>query len=159
MELFVLRPVTEEDVPQIEKWLYAPHVSPWFEDADDWLTEIRGRAGEFSFLRHFVAVENDTPFAFCQYYDCYDAREDWYAVDAPGQVFSIDYMIGEPAYLGKGYGQALVAALSGMVKARESGAWEIIVQPDEQNAKSIRVLEANGYRYDGGVGYYRKGLR
>lgn len=63
-------------------------------------------------------MECKTPIGFCKYYDCYDARglEYWFTVNTPGDTFSIDYLIGDEAYLGKGYGKAIVALLSNAIQ-------------------------------------------
>ncbi len=152
-----LHPLTDEDMPLLETWLRRPHVLKWYEDTDSWLAELRGRGGEFCWLHHYIARLAAQPVGFCQYYDCWDAREmeDWYEVDAPGQLYSIDYLIGEPAFLGRGLGKQLVALLTGTVRSI-TGAKQIIVQPDEANLASCGVLLANGYRYDEARGYYRK---
>jgi RimJ/RimL family protein N-acetyltransferase len=102
-------------------------------------------------------MDGQVPVGFCQYYDCYDANgmEDWFEVDAGGETFSIDYMIGDEAYLGKGYGKAMVGLLSGTVRDSKS-AKRIIVQPEPENTASAGVLLANGYTYDEKGKYYCK---
>ena len=152
-----LHPLTDQEVGLLTTWLHLPHVVKWYEDTDSWLAEIRGRGGEFCWLHHYIARLGGQPIGFCQYYDCWDARqlEDWYKVDAPGQLYSIDYLIGEPAFLGQGIGKQLVALLTDTVRST-TGAKQIIVQPDEANLASCGVLLANGYTYDEANGYYRK---
>ena len=59
-------------------------------------------------------MDEKTPVGFCQYYDCYDANdmEIWYEVVKRGNTFSIDYLVGNESYLGKGYGKAIVKLLT-----------------------------------------------
>ena len=35
-----LRPFSDSDIPLMERWLYAPHIAPWYEHPEDWLYEI-----------------------------------------------------------------------------------------------------------------------
>jgi Acetyltransferases, including N-acetylases of ribosomal proteins len=70
-------------------------------------------------------------------------------------TFSIDYLIGNEGYLGKGYGKALVQLLTEIVWQKER-ANQVVVQPDEDNHASNHVLMANGYVYDEEKNYYYK---
>jgi predicted N-acetyltransferase YhbS len=153
----VLRPLWDADLSLLEKWLRMPHVAQWYAHPDDWLQEIRGRRGEFSFIKHFIAEVDGVALGFCQYYDCYfgQQHEDWYTADNPGVLFSIDYLIGEPKYLRKGYGREMVRLLGEMLA--DLGAKRVVIQPDKENTASRKVLEANGYIYNGE--YYLKEVR
>ena len=145
----IIRPYFESDARLLEKWLYQPHVARWYEHPEDWLIEIANRYGEFNFIKHFIAEVDGRPIGFCQYYDCYfgQEHEDWYRTEKPGELFSIDYLIGEPQALRKGYGSEMVRILTSTI--RNLGAKKVIVQPDEENTASRRALEANGYRTNG----------
>jgi RimJ/RimL family protein N-acetyltransferase len=155
------RPLTDSDLPLITQWLNKPHIIKWYESIDEWLTELNQRNGEFSWLHHFVVIYGDTPIGFCQYYDCFDSVrfEEWNGrkFTKRGEVYSIDYLIGEESYLGKGYGKELVKQLTDLVFSL--GASEIIVDPDKENAKSNGVLKANRYVFDELYGYYRKMIK
>lgn len=145
----VLRTFFKNDVELIKKWLGAEHVKPWYEHPEDWLHEINNRYGEFSFITHFIAEYEGVPFGFCQYYDMYYGQdyEDWHKISSPGEMFSIDYLIGEPGFLHRGFGQKMIALL--LDKLREKGAKTVIVRPDSDNAKSNRALEAVGFKWNG----------
>lgn len=155
----VLRPLNDDDIDMLASWLNKDYILKWYHDADDWLAEIKERHGAYSWIRHFIVMDSITPIGFCQYYDCYNARdmEDWYSVTTPGDTFSIDYLIGHEAYLGKGYGKAIVGILSDTIQTMES-ARRIIVQPEMENHASNHVLKANGYVYDEQRKYYCKTL-
>lgn len=150
-----LRPLCDADIALMTQWLNKDYIIKWYNDPEDWLTEINARHGEYSWLHHFIVMDGDTPIGFCQYYDCFDANEleDWYDVSERGDTFSIDYLIGDEAYLGKGYGKAIVALLTETVKENEA-AKQIIVQPDTENHASNHVLLANGYVYDEAKKYH-----
>ena len=66
--------------------------------SEDGLTEINNRNGIYSWIHHFIVMNENTPYWFCQYYDCFDANdiEDWYKVTEKSYLF-IDYLIGNEA--------------------------------------------------------------
>ena len=152
MEL-TIRPVENHDIELLEVWLNKPHVLKWYHDADEWLNEIRERNGDFSFLNHFIVMKDNKAIGFCQYYDCYDAQEEWYSVDNPKETFSIDYLIGEEPYLQKGHGKSIVKLLINTILKLYKDA-KIIVAPEKENIASCKSLLANNFRYDYEKEYY-----
>ncbi len=152
-----LRRVNDEDIILLTTWLNKEYILKWYQEPDEWLIEIINRNGSYSWIHHFIVMDKDTPIGFCQYYDCFDANEleDWYSVTQKNNTFSIDYLIGNEAYLGKGYGKAIVSLLTDTIKEKEQ-AKEIIVQPDKDNMPSNKVLLSNGYIFDKQKDYYYK---
>lgn len=148
-----MRPIEDSDLPMLEAWLRKERILKWYDDADEWLGEMRERHVAFAFLNHFIALADGAPIGFGQWYDCFDAREEWYAVERPGEMFSIDYLVGEDDYLGQGYGKAIVRALIEAVKQRHPAA-QIVVQPELENAGSCRALLASGFVYDKDKEYF-----
>jgi RimJ/RimL family protein N-acetyltransferase len=145
-EQLILRPFSDSDVTLMERWLHAEHVAPWYELPQDWLDEIKNRHSEFSFITHMIAAIDDNPIGFCQYYDCYDSRkyENWgIDITAPGEIYSIDYLIGESEYLRCGFGKAIICSLLEILK--NLGVETIIVNPDKNNEASNRSLCASGF--------------
>lgn len=143
-----LRPFTDKDIPLMEAWLKAPHVAKWFEHPKAWLEEIALRKTKYSFIAHFIAEEDGYPVGFCQHYDFTRGGEDWNGNVPAAGSYSIDYLIGEPEYLGKGFGTAIVKLLTDEVK-RNTNAARIIVKPESGNAASRNTLLSAGFVYDG----------
>lgn len=154
-----LRTLADKDLRLLTLWLKQNYIVRWYHDAEEWIAEINERDGIFSWIHHFIVMEDKTPIGFCQYYDCYDGNdmEDWYNVTQRGDTFSIDYLIGNQVYLNKGYGKALVRLLTNTIEQKEHARC-IIVQPDKENLPSNHVLLANGYIYDQEKEYYYKVL-
>ncbi len=148
-----LRPFSDDDIAFMEKWLAQPHVARWYQYPDHWLRELRERAGEFSFITHFIAEYGSVPVGFCQYYDCHFAQahevwnDHWRISERKGEVFSLDYLIGEPGYLRRGLAKEMVLQM--MERLRNIGARTVIAAPEKENTASCRVLEACGFEYDG----------
>ncbi|MEA5137206.1 MAG: GNAT family N-acetyltransferase [Candidatus Fimivivens sp.] len=155
-----LRPFQDTDVAMFTSWLHKDYILKWYQDPEDWLTEINGRHDEYAWIHHFIVMDNKISIGFCQYYDCYNAKdlENWYTVNRRGDMCSIDYLIGNEEYLGKGYGKEIVRVLTGHIKDTETTR-EIVVQPDQENNASKGVLLANGYVFDKQKKYYSKLLK
>lgn len=153
MPMLTLLPVEDYDLPKLETWLKKEHVLRWYHDVDEWMNEIRERNGEFAFLNHYVAYWDNIPVGFGQWYDCFDAKEEWYQVEKPDEMFSIDYFIGEELFLRKGYGKSIIRALVQKIKQHQPHA-QIVVQPELDNIASGKALLANGFMYDEGRKYY-----
>ncbi len=150
-----LRRLFDEDIALMERWLKAPHVAKWYLHPGHWLRELRERHGVFSFITHFIAEYESVPIGFCQYYDCYYAQEhevwneQWRTGERTGELFSLDYLVGEPEYLRRGFGKAMIQEM--LDRLRRINAKTIIVQPEQENTSSCRVLETCGFQYDGEV--------
>jgi len=148
-----LRSFQDTDIALMERWLYTPHVAKWYKHPDHWLRELRERHGEFSFLTHFVAEHGGIPIGFCQYYDTFFAQEHEVWNDEPdigekqGEIFSIDYLIGEPEYLRRGFGIEIIRQMLDLLHM--TGAKTVIVEPERENAASNRSLEACGFIWNG----------
>lgn len=155
----LLRQFQDTDAAMFTEWLCKDYILKWYHDPEDWLAEINGRYEEYAWIHHFIVMCNEKPIGFCQYYDCYNAKdlEDWYVITQPSDTYSIDYLIGNEDYLNKGYGKEIVRILTEHIKDTEN-ACQIIVQPDDNNHASNGVLLANGYMYDKQKKYYRKRL-
>jgi RimJ/RimL family protein N-acetyltransferase len=144
-----LRPFFDNDIPLMERWLYEPYVAQWYKHPDHWLRELRERHGEFAYISHFIVQFRSQAIGFCQYYDCFHSQQheiwndDWKGGDKQGEVFSIDYLIGEPEYLRRGLGAKIVTELISKLKA--IGAKKCVVSPEPENIASNRVLEVNGF--------------
>lgn len=147
-----IRAFEEDDLQLLDKWLHQEYIKKWFEVSgictiDDWLHEVKNRNGEFKWLSYFIVQSGDCPVGFCTYYKCVDAKEDWYGDILLDGVYSIDYLIGEEEYLGKGIGKKTIAKLVEMIFGHEE-AKKIIVQPDKDNKASSGVLVSNGFTLD-----------
>lgn len=157
MSKLTLRPLEDGDLALLTLWLNKEYILQWYHDPEEWLEEIRNRQSTYSWIHHFIVIDSGMPIGFCQYYDCYDANEmeDWYDIDEANRTFSIDYLIGEEAYLGKGCGKEIVRLLTDLLITQKK-AWQIIVQPETDNHASNHVLMVNGYLYDEQKKYYCK---
>lgn len=153
-----LRKMNSSDLALFKKWLTAPHVARWYHHPLDWIDEIEKQDTAFHWIHHYIAEVDGVPIGFCQYYACKDSDETWSGYTALGGSYSIDYMIGEPHALRHGYGNQIVGALTEKIRLHKD-AERIVVQPEEKNKASCRLLEHCGFLFDLNNSIYVKTLK
>lgn len=136
---------TEKDIPLFTKWLNKDYVKKWYTETNEWLEEVS--SDEFDFIHHFIVTEDDKPIGFCQYYDYSLGGEDWHGNADIKDTYSIDYMIGEEEYLGKGFGTSMIKLLAEKVFS-QTPAVQVIVQPDKENFASRNTILSAGFCYN-----------
>ena len=152
-----LRVFEDKDLGLFKQWLYNEHVAKWYTEPNDWINEIKKRNEDFNWVHHFIVEVEGVAIGFCQYYDYALGGESWYHRADVKETYSIDYMIGEEKYLGKGFGTYIIFALEEEVKAN-TDAKRIIVQPKSDNQASRNTLLSANFLYDGENDVYYKEL-
>ena len=131
----------------LKEWLEKEYIKKWFQKPEDWMNEIRLRETDYAFIHHYIVLDGINPIGFCQYYKCVDADEEDYRAFPKIGTYSIDYLIGDENYLGKGIGKKIISLLKDLV-FKLSDSKLIVVKPDKENIQSCKVLEKNGFNYD-----------
>ena len=150
---FTFGPIVRADYPQVSAWLRQPHVERWWCDdpADAALeAEYGGVIGGREAAEVFIAHRQGRPlglvqrFALSAYPEYRDEIAAWTPV--PPQAWSLDYFLGEPDALLRGWGTELVGQLTAGIWSRAPEADAVLVPVHADNRASWRVLERNGYR-------------
>lgn len=147
-----LRPITAADLPQVSRWLAEPHVARWWRDPSDlpsvqraYLPSINGDDP----TEVFIIEVAGGPAGLIQRYLVDDDPEWDRAMRATGVVHGraagIDYLIGEVALTGRGYGTAAIGAFTAMTLRRYPQAGSVVAAPQQANVASWRALERAGY--------------
>jgi len=144
--MIILRKFDDGDLEIMKKWLYKPFILKWYEEPNAWLYEVIHRHDKYPFINHFIVQVDDKDVGFCQYYPYSLGGETWHGSTPIKGTYSIDYLIGEEEYLGKGFGKRLIQTLVSKV-FNETDADRIIVQPDKDNLPSINTLLSSGFSY------------
>lgn len=151
--MIALRLFQQTDLPLMQHWLTLPHIAKWYTEPEDWLYELEHRKDEFHWLHHFIVESGEHPIGFCQFYEYRLSGETWHG-DLPLEgAYSIDYLIGESEYLGKGLGRQIVLELTSRIRVQEN-ARRILVQPAPENAASCRTLLSAGFSFDSANAVY-----
>lgn len=152
-----LRVFEDRDFGLFKQWLYNEHVAKWYTEPNEWIDEIEKRYDEFNWVKHFIVEIEGVAIGFCQYYDYALGGETWHNRANVNGAYSIDYMIGEQRYLGKGFGTDIVLTIEEVIKAN-TDAQKIIVQPESENKASRNTLLSAHFLYDGENDIYYKEL-
>jgi len=139
--------MTADDLPLMCRWLAAAHVQRWWRDsaepaavAAEYLPCIDGTEPS-----HPLIVELPTgPIGFGQWYRWADYPDYGRQIGAAADEAGFDYLIGEPACCGHGLGTRLIAALMRHIREQDRTLGGFVVDPEETNTASRRVLEKNG---------------
>lgn len=144
---FSVRPMTEGDLADLQRWVNAEHVVPWWDDrreaeqvAAHYGPAIRGEDP----TRLSVWEINGRSVGFAQHYRIADHPEFALLCGRPDAV-GFDYLIGERAFTARGLGTSMLwVFLRDIVVPAHPGVSELFAAPDHRNLASRRVLAKVG---------------
>ena len=153
MGAVTFRRLTRADFPLLAQWLAEAHVARW------WNHEFTPEAVERDFgptvdgdepSEDHIVLLDGRPIGLIQYsryadYPEYQA-ELAAVLPVPDHAVSIDYLIGDPALIGRGVGTAMIAAFAGHIWQTNPEATCIIVPVSTANQASWRALQRAGFR-------------
>lgn len=143
------RPMTRGDLPDVARWRATDHVAPWWSVdgpatldgvTDAYLDDIEGRTA----TSMWVLECNGRSVGMCQDYRIGAYPE--YALLAPDpDAIGVDYLIGDPAFVGRGLGTRALWTWLVEVPTRYPGSTHCFAAPDHRNRASLRVLQKLGF--------------
>jgi aminoglycoside 6'-N-acetyltransferase len=141
--------MTEDDLPVVRAWLGLPHVARWWTPdttPEQETAKYQRRITETSARPTIMLTVtwDGAPIGWCQWYRWADYAAEAAAMGARAGEAGIDYAIGDPAWIGRGTGTVLIAALVAEIRRRHPGAG-VLTAPDAANIASRRVLEKNAF--------------
>jgi aminoglycoside 6'-N-acetyltransferase len=148
--VLALRPMTVDDLTAVEMWLGLPHVARWWTpdatpalEVAKYRDRINGTSARATVM--LTVTWAGDQIGWCQWYRWADHPADAAAVGAIDGEVGIDYAIGDTAWIGRGAGTMLIAALVDEARRHHPGAG-VLTTPDAANIPSRRVLEKNDFR-------------
>lgn len=143
---FTFRLVHKLDRSLIHSWLNQPHVSDWFygeglENTFKYLDEFLDGLG---FAKYWLALDQNHPFAFfitTNVEKPNDELSKWCSLE--GDAITLDMLIGDVEYLGKGYA---VPIIHEFLLKNFPNANEILIDPEATNQKAIHVYQKAGFK-------------
>ena len=151
------RPLTDDDLPMLHRWLNDPEVVRWWEGDDvSWEGVVRDYgSGSTDPVEHWLAIVDGRPVGWIQCYAVVDDLEEaapWFALGVERSAAGIDYLVGDPADRGRGLGSAMIRAFVRDVVFANHPQWtQACAGPYAANVASCRALEKAGFRDMGTV--------
>ncbi|MBS0236780.1 MAG: GNAT family N-acetyltransferase [Proteobacteria bacterium] len=152
--------LTKNDVSTVFAWLAEPHVQEFWDNTQghkvDILNFAAGRKTPSSYASgkyvYWIAKAGLEPFAMLMTIKegpDEDIGELKLAnLSKTGNTYCMDYMIGNPAYLGKGYGaQTLADFVDYFRKSIDPEADTFMIDPTLDNPRAKRVYMKAGFEY------------
>jgi aminoglycoside 6'-N-acetyltransferase len=149
--------LTREDLPLLASWFEQPHVRLWWFDADSDPEGLEAKYGpriDGAWPEVFIVQVDGHPAGLIQWCPL-DDYADWYGQLAEARdAIGIDYLIGEPDLVGRGFGTQMIGEFVERAWDRFPEAGGVVADPQPANIASCRVLEKNGFRavFEGRLG-------
>ena len=144
-----LRAMTRGDLADVARWRAESHVLAWFaEDGPVDLASVTAKYGPridgASAVRMWVVEANGRSIGFVQDYRIREVPG--FALLAPDpDAIGLDYVIGEPGWVGRGLGARTLWAWLQAARRRFPDATAYFAAPDHRNARSLRILDKVGF--------------
>lgn len=150
--------VTDAHISTILNWLAEPHVMAFWDNSDahkdDILNFVSGRIepslycdGKFVY---WIASFDNQPFAM--FMTIQETGEDDIGdeklshLSKTGHTYGLDYMIGNPQFLGKGYGAKTLAAFLDFIRLDyDPKADTFLIDPASDNPRAKHIYEKAGF--------------
>ncbi|MBI5273771.1 MAG: GNAT family N-acetyltransferase [Chlamydiales bacterium] len=141
--------ITERSL--IHKWLEQDYIKEWIhgEGLQGTLQDLDGFFQGSSTFQHWVAYDNNTPFAYLLTSPIFYNPDDIYAklgFKKNSTAISLDIFIGNKDYLGKGYAHIVIQEF---LVSQFSHTKEVFIDPEKTNTKAIHVYTKTGFQIMG----------
>lgn len=147
--MITFRPLAAADFPMLTRWLAQPHVRRFAQKTPMSLQDVTAKygprvRGEQPLVCH-IACDDDVPFGYLQAY----RNRDWpdYAqVMGHDDGVSLDLHIGEPAFVGKGLGRAMLGGYVGEIALPHYVESRAYIAHDLDNAAAMACSKSVGFK-------------
>jgi len=156
--IITFSPLTHQDFSLLLVWLSMPHVKAYWDPDIAWTPDLVQKKydtyvagykyvnGVKKEIHAFIICVDNSPVGFAQYYNVHDfprSKVQSWIDQLPASCASFDFYIGDPAYVGKGFGAPILATFL------QTYVWPhfktCFVNPEKSNKAAIRVYEKTGF--------------
>lgn len=138
------KPLKSSDITRLHHWTKQPHVRLWWHDPEDWesFKEKFERKITSPHRLCFIINVDEHAIGYIQAYHAH-AFPEWF--DEDKGTFGMDLFIGDPEYLGKGYGSLVVRQFTDHLFNLPT-VKKIVINPNINNVIAIRAYEKAGFK-------------
>lgn len=144
--MITFRPLETTDFPMLTRWLAQPHVRRFVQKTPMSLDQVAAKygprvRGEQPLVCH-IARDDGVPFGYLQAY----RNRDWPdAADGQTDGISLDLHIGEPPFVGRGLGRAMLDAYVLGLALPHFGETTAYIAHDKANTAALACSMAVGF--------------
>ena len=143
---FNFKPVDLVHRSLVHKWIAKPHVTKWFygQGLQNTLTHLDEFLNGTSQCDYWLAFDKEHPFAFLitsSVENPHDELTKWCTTD--GDAITLDMLIGDLNYLGKGLAVPLIQEF---LKSQFPKVTEVLIDPEATNSCAIHVYQKAGFK-------------
>lgn len=144
--MITFRPLAAADFPLLTRWLAEPHVRRFVQKTPMTLADVTAKygprvRGEQPLVCH-IASSDGAAFGYMQAY----RNRDWPdAADGQTDGISLDLHIGEPAFLGRGLGRAMLGAYVRDLALPHFAQTTAYIAHDLANTAALACSQAVGF--------------
>ena len=143
---FAFKPVEVKDRSLVHAWLVQPHVAKWFygQGLQNTFTDLDAFFQGESQWHYWLAYDKECPFAFfitSKVCKPHDMLTHWCVMD--GNTITLDILIGDPNYLGKGLSHLLIQAF---LSSQFPDVSEVLIDPEATNSHAIHIYQKAGFK-------------
>jgi aminoglycoside 6'-N-acetyltransferase len=148
--LIEFRPLREQDLELLHRWLRREHVARWWRDSQTYeetvaryLPALHGEEP----ADHYVIVVDGRDAGMIETYLVADFPEWDGVVEHRAGVAGVDLLIGERDLVGGGLGPEVLRTFVREVVLARPATHAVVAAIDEENRRSWRAFEKAGFRY------------
>jgi RimJ/RimL family protein N-acetyltransferase len=151
VHLISFRPLTQNDLPLLHRWLNEPHVQAWYQRGpasleyviDKYGARIEGRLPTFCYL----ILYDGQPIGHIQTYRVADYPHYHTQLGCSDSAAGVDLFIGDHAFVGRGLGSIVIRKFVNEVVFITLPVDSIVTGPHPDNIASVRAFEKAGFRH------------
>lgn len=142
---FHFKPVDEAHRSLVHHWLQQPHVAKWFygQGLQNTLKHLDDFLNGSSNGKYWLGYDQNRPFAFLitsTVAKPNDELNQWCTKD--GEAITLDFLIGETDYLGKGLSHIVIQEF---LLSQFPHVTEVLIDPEGTNSHAIHVYKKVGF--------------
>ena len=130
-------------------WLDQPHVREFWDLSDEGRANLPGYSqGTKDVFDYWVGEIDGSPFCQMMTTDARDGEPRHLTpyLSPNGTTWTVDFMIGGPAHVGRGLAVPALAAFGKFARSVEPRLASLLIDPMATNTRAIHVYEKAGYR-------------
>ncbi len=142
---FHFKPVDKAHRLLVHEWLKQPHAAEWFygKGLQNTINHLDAFLEGDSCGQYWLGYDQNRPFTFLitsHVQKPHDELSHWCRFD--GEAITLDIIIGETDYLGKGFSQTLIREF---LLSQFSHVAEVLIDPEATNTRAIHVYKKAGF--------------